>query len=42
MPGHITDYVRRVCALPGVKAWIDEALMEKTFVDFDEPYRPSR
>jgi glutathione S-transferase len=42
VPGHITDYIRRVCALPGVKAWIDEALTEKAFVDFDEPYRASR
>jgi glutathione S-transferase len=42
VPGHITDYVRRVCALPGVKAWIDEALAEKDFIDFDEPYRTSR
>ena len=38
----ITDYIRRVCALPGVKAWIDDALAEKDFVDFDEPYRISR
>ncbi len=42
VPGHITDYIRRVCALPGVKAWIDEALVEKDFVDVDEPYRISR
>ena len=42
VPGHITDYIRRVCALPGVKAWMDEALAEKDFVDFDEPYRISR
>ncbi|HSI55886.1 MAG: glutathione S-transferase family protein [Ramlibacter sp.] len=42
VPGHITDYVRRVCALPGVKAWIEEAQAEKDFVDFDEPYRFSR
>lgn len=42
VPGHITDYIRRVCALPGVKAWIDDALAEKDFVDFDEPYRISR
>ena len=42
VPGHITDYIRRVCALPGVKAWIEEALAEKEFVDFDEPYRTSR
>jgi len=42
VPGQITDYIRRVCALPSVKAWVDEALAEKTFVDFDEPYRTSR
>ncbi|ROZ77580.1 glutathione S-transferase family protein [Ramlibacter sp. WS9] len=42
VPGHITDYIRRLCALPGVKAWIDEAQAEKTFVDFDEPYRTAR
>ena len=42
VPGHITDYIRRVCALPGVKAWIDDALVEKDFVDFDEPYRITR
>jgi len=42
VPGHITDYIRRVCALPGVKAWIDDALAEKKFVDFDEPYRTAR
>jgi tRNA nucleotidyltransferase (CCA-adding enzyme) len=28
-----------VCALPGVKAWIEDALAEKDFVAFDEPYR---
>ena len=39
VPGHITDYIRRVCALPGVKAWMDDALAEKDFIDFDEPYR---
>jgi glutathione S-transferase len=42
VPGHITDYIRRVCALPGVKAWIDDALAEKDFLDFEEPYRTSR
>jgi glutathione S-transferase len=42
VPGHITDYIRRVCALPGVKAWVDDALAEKDFIDFDEPYRASR
>ena len=42
VPGPITDYIRRVCALPGVKAWIDDALAEKDFRDFEEPYRTSR
>jgi glutathione S-transferase len=42
VPGHITDYIRRVCALPGVKAWIDAALEEKWFVVEDEPYRAKR
>ena len=39
LPPHIADYVQRVRALPGVKAWIDEALAEKDFLDFEEPYR---
>ena len=42
VPGPVTDYIARVCALPGVKAWMDEALAEKDFVDFDEPYRLAR
>src|SRR3569832_167983 len=42
VPGHITDYVRRVDALPGVKAWVADALLEKKFVVEDEPYRASR
>jgi glutathione S-transferase len=42
VPGHITDYIGRVCELPGVKAWMDEALLEKDFVVFDEPYRTGR
>jgi len=42
VPGVITDYIERVCALPGVKAWIADALAEKDFVISDEPYRISR
>jgi len=42
VPGVITDYIGRVCALPGVKAWITDALAEKDFVVVDEPYRISR
>jgi glutathione S-transferase len=42
VPSQIADYVRRVCDLPGVKAWIEAALAEKDFRDFEEPYRTSR
>ena len=39
VPPDVAAYVERVLALPGVRAWIDEALAEHDFVDFDEPYR---
>ncbi len=42
VPGHITDYIGRVCALPAVQAWIEDGLAEKDFVDADEPYRLAR
>jgi glutathione S-transferase len=42
VPDAVQGYVARVCALPGVKAWIDDALAEHDFVAFDEPYRSSR
>ncbi|MFM2276458.1 MAG: hypothetical protein RL211_2330 [Pseudomonadota bacterium] len=42
VPAGIGAYVERVCALPGVKAWIDDALLEKDFPDFEEPYRLKR
>ena len=42
VPAHIAAYVDRVRALPGVTAWIDEALAEKDFLDFEEPYRLRR
>lgn len=42
VPGHITDYIRRVCALSSVATWIEEALAEKDFVEMDEPYRTGR
>jgi glutathione S-transferase len=35
----VAAYVDRVKALPGVAAWISEALLEKDFLDFEEPYR---
>jgi glutathione S-transferase len=42
VPNHIAAYIRRVSALPGVKAWIDAALAEHDFLEFEEPYRLSR
>ncbi|MFZ3083492.1 glutathione S-transferase family protein [Rhodoferax ferrireducens] len=42
LPPAIADYVARVQALPGVKAWIDGALAEQDFLDFEEPYRLKR
>ena len=39
VPDAIAAYIDRVCALPGVQAWIAEALAEKDFLDFEEPYR---
>ncbi len=42
MPADLAAYVARVTALPGVQAWIREALEEKDFIDFDEPYRLGR
>ena len=38
----VAGYVERVLALPGVQAWIDGALAEKDFLDFEEPYRLKR
>ena len=42
VPPAISAYVERVCALPGVKAWIDDALVENDFRDFEEPFRLKR
>jgi len=42
VPEHIQAYVQRVRALPGVKAWIDGALAEADFREFEEPYRLAR
>jgi glutathione S-transferase len=39
VPADIAAYIERVQQLPGVKAWIDEARVEKRFVVVDEPYR---
>ncbi len=35
-------YIQRVYAAPGVAAWVQDALAERDFLDFDEPYRKQR
>jgi glutathione S-transferase len=35
----VDAYMRRVLALPGVAAWVDEARAERDFLAFEEPYR---
>ena len=42
VPTDLHRYMDRVCALPGVAAWIDAALREHDFVPFEEPYRSHR
>jgi glutathione S-transferase len=42
VPAEITAYMDRLCALPGVQAWIEGALAEQDFLDFEEPYRLRR
>jgi glutathione S-transferase len=42
VPPEITAYIEAVCALPGVKAWVEAALVERDFRDFEEPYRVQR
>lgn len=42
VPTEISAYIERLSALPGVKAWVDDALAENDFLEFEEPYRWSR
>jgi glutathione S-transferase len=42
VPSPIHAYMARLVALPGIKAWIDEARQENDFVVFQEPYRVAR
>ena len=39
VPTNIAVYMQLVCAMPGVAAWISDALAERDFLDFEEPYR---
>jgi glutathione S-transferase len=38
----VAAYMARVQALPGVAAWVADALAEQDFLDFEEPYRTHR
>jgi glutathione S-transferase len=38
-PPNIVAYLKRVGELPGVAAWVRDALAERDFLDFEEPYR---
>ena len=42
VPEEIAAYMARVCALPGVQAWVEGALAEHDFRDFEEPFRLQR
>lgn len=42
LPAEVTAYMARVKALPGIAAWIKDALAEQDFLDFEEPYRKQR
>ena len=42
VPDDIAAYMVRVGALPGVKAWVQGALAEHDFRDFEEPFRLQR
>jgi glutathione S-transferase len=39
LPADLAAYVDRVAALPGVQAWVQGALAEHDFLDFEDPYR---
>ncbi|OWQ90426.1 glutathione S-transferase [Roseateles aquatilis] len=39
MPDDLRHYIERVQAHPAVHAWITDAVAEKDFLDFEEPYR---
>ena len=42
VPAAISAYTERVWASRGVSAWVRDALEEKEFLAFEEPYRTSR
>jgi len=42
VPDDVAAYMQRVVALAGVRDWIEDALRERDFLPFEEPYRMHR
>jgi glutathione S-transferase len=42
VPSEVVAYMDRVRELRSVRAWVDAALLEHDFLDFEEPYRLGR
>jgi glutathione S-transferase len=42
VPPALAAYLERLWASPGVAAWVQDALAEREYLAFEEPYRPSR
>ena len=42
VPLDVKAYMERVTQLEAVKAWVEAALLERDFLDFEEPYRLGR
>jgi glutathione S-transferase len=42
VPQEVQAYADEVLALPAVQAWDEDALAERDFLDFEEPYRSGR
>ena len=39
VPPIVASYIARAVETPGIAAWIADALAEKDFLQFEEPYR---
>jgi glutathione S-transferase len=39
VPSIVAAYIARAVETPGIAAWIADALAEKDFLQFEEPYR---
>ena len=39
VPPRIEAYIKRIQSLPAVQEWVQDAIAEQDFIDFEEPYR---